>query len=227
MTRIDRRRFLAGSAALAGSPRSPPSSARSRRRSSSARSRRSPAPAAPTGRRCARRWSGSPSEVNAAGGVLGRQIQLVSEDDQTNPEAAVRAARKLIDVDKVAAIMGTWASAVTTAVAPLCWESQDVPHHGVGLRHHHAAPAPGLPDPHPAQHPSADRQARRVHPLARSQARVRARRADAVRGAVAEAARARSSPRAASRAGGRASSTTRTRPRSARRSTRRSGRSRT
>jgi branched-chain amino acid transport system substrate-binding protein len=63
-------------------------------------------------------------EVNAAGGVLGRPIQLVSEDDQTNPEAAVRAARKLIDVDKVAAIMGTWASAVTTAVAPLCWESR-------------------------------------------------------------------------------------------------------
>jgi branched-chain amino acid transport system substrate-binding protein len=63
-------------------------------------------------------------EVNAAGGVLGRKIQLVSEDDQTNPDAGVRAARKLIDVDKVSAIMGTWASAVTTAVAPLCWESK-------------------------------------------------------------------------------------------------------
>ncbi|PYM23915.1 MAG: ABC transporter substrate-binding protein [Candidatus Rokuibacteriota bacterium] len=63
-------------------------------------------------------------EVNAAGGVNGRQVQLFSEDDQTNPEAAVRAARKLIDIDKVAAVMGTWASAVTTAVAPLCWESK-------------------------------------------------------------------------------------------------------
>ncbi len=63
-------------------------------------------------------------EVNAAGGVLGRTIQLLGEDDQTNPEAGVRAARKLIDVDKVSAIMGTWASAVTTAVAPLCWESK-------------------------------------------------------------------------------------------------------
>ena len=63
-------------------------------------------------------------EVNAAGGVLGHPVQLFSEDDQTNPEAAGRAARKLIDVDKVAAIMGTWASAVTTAVAPLCWESK-------------------------------------------------------------------------------------------------------
>jgi len=63
-------------------------------------------------------------DVNKAGGVLGRKLVLVSEDDQTNPEAAVRAARKLIDVDKVAAIMGTWASSVTTAVAPLCWESK-------------------------------------------------------------------------------------------------------
>src|SRR5258708_25172365 len=62
-------------------------------------------------------------QVNAAGGVLGRKIELVSEDDQTNPEAGVRAVRKLIDVDKVSAILGTWASSVTTAVAPLCWES--------------------------------------------------------------------------------------------------------
>ncbi|MGE0798530.1 MAG: ABC transporter substrate-binding protein [Lautropia sp.] len=63
-------------------------------------------------------------EVNAAGGVLGRKIELISEDDQTNPEAGVRAARKLIDVDRVTAILGTWASSVTTAVAPLCWESK-------------------------------------------------------------------------------------------------------
>ncbi|ODU57766.1 MAG: ABC transporter substrate-binding protein [Acetobacteraceae bacterium SCN 69-10] len=63
-------------------------------------------------------------EVNAAGGVLGRQILLTGEDDQTNPDAGVRAARKLIDVDKVDAVIGTWASSVTTAVAPLCWENK-------------------------------------------------------------------------------------------------------
>src|SRR5882724_7619750 len=62
--------------------------------------------------------------VNSAGGVLGRKVVLVSEDDQTNPEPAVRAARKLIDVDKVPVIMGTWASAVTSAVAPVCWEGK-------------------------------------------------------------------------------------------------------
>ncbi|MBJ3778360.1 ABC transporter substrate-binding protein [Acuticoccus mangrovi] len=81
--------------------------------------------------------------VNAKGGILGREITVISEDDQTNPEAGVRAARKLIDVDDVAAIMGTWASSVTTAVAPLCWEGEtflttvsgadsitELPHHG-------------------------------------------------------------------------------------------------
>ncbi|MEM7723211.1 MAG: ABC transporter substrate-binding protein [Pseudomonadota bacterium] len=61
--------------------------------------------------------------VNEAGGLLGGQINLVSEDTQTNPEAAVRAVRKLIDVDGVSVVIGTWASSVTTAVAPLCWEN--------------------------------------------------------------------------------------------------------
>ena len=63
-------------------------------------------------------------EVNRGGGVLGRKIATIVEDDQTYPEAAVRAAHKLIEVDKVPVIMGTWASAVTSAVAPLCWESK-------------------------------------------------------------------------------------------------------
>jgi len=63
-------------------------------------------------------------DINAAGGVLGRKVELTVEDDETNPEAAVRAAHKLVDVDKVPVIMGTWASAVTTAVAPVCWESK-------------------------------------------------------------------------------------------------------
>lgn len=62
--------------------------------------------------------------VNESGGIAGRKITLLSEDSETNPDAGVRAARKLIDVDKVAAIIGTWASAVTTAVAPLAWQSK-------------------------------------------------------------------------------------------------------
>src|SRR5690242_19995844 len=76
------------------------------------------------GPRMLKAMSAVADEINAGPGLLGRKIELVVEDDQTNPEAAVRAARKLIDVEKVPAIMGTWASAVTTAVAPLCWESR-------------------------------------------------------------------------------------------------------
>ena len=63
-------------------------------------------------------------QVNAAGGLLGRKLEYLAEDDQTNAEAGVRGARKLIDVDKVSAIMSVWASAVGTAVLPMCWENK-------------------------------------------------------------------------------------------------------
>jgi branched-chain amino acid transport system substrate-binding protein len=63
-------------------------------------------------------------QVNAAGGLLGRKLEYLAEDDNTNAEAGVRAARKLIDVDKVQAIMSVWASAVGSAVLPLCWENK-------------------------------------------------------------------------------------------------------
>ncbi|MEA2878990.1 MAG: branched-chain amino acid transport system substrate-binding protein [Hyphomicrobiales bacterium] len=63
-------------------------------------------------------------QVNAAGGLLGRKLEYLAEDDATNAEAGVRGARKLIDVDKVSAIMSVWASAVGSAVLPLCWENK-------------------------------------------------------------------------------------------------------
>jgi branched-chain amino acid transport system substrate-binding protein len=63
-------------------------------------------------------------EINDGGGIHGHPIQLFNEDSQTNPEAAVRAAHKLIDVNKVIAIIGTWASAVTMAVAPVCFNNK-------------------------------------------------------------------------------------------------------
>src|SRR4051812_6077373 len=66
-------------------------------------------------------------QVNAAGGLLGRKIEYGAEDDQTNAEAGIRGARKMIDVDKVQAIMSVWASAVGTAVLPLCWENKVMP----------------------------------------------------------------------------------------------------
>jgi branched-chain amino acid transport system substrate-binding protein len=122
--RISRRRFLggAGAAALAGAwPARAGAQAGPIRLGTLTPLTGAGGPYGPSMRK-AMEWV--VEQVNAAGGVAGRKVQLSSEDDQTNPEAAVRAARKLIDVDRVAAIMGTWASAVTTAVAPLCWESK-------------------------------------------------------------------------------------------------------
>jgi branched-chain amino acid transport system substrate-binding protein len=63
-------------------------------------------------------------KINAGGGIHGHSIRLFHEDGQTNPDAAVRAARKLIDVNKVIAILSTWSSAVTLAVAPICIENK-------------------------------------------------------------------------------------------------------
>ncbi len=59
------------------------------------------------------------ADVNAAGGAGGRKLELFSEDSQTKPDAAVLAAKKLIEVNKVQAVIGTWASGVTLAVMPL------------------------------------------------------------------------------------------------------------
>ena len=58
-------------------------------------------------------------EVNAAGGAGGVKLELFTEDGQTKPDAAVLAAKKLIEINKVQAILGTWASGVTLAVMPL------------------------------------------------------------------------------------------------------------
>jgi branched-chain amino acid transport system substrate-binding protein len=62
-------------------------------------------------------------EINAAGGINGAMVRLFTEDSQTEPEPAVRAAQKLIEVNRVDAILGTWSSSVTMAVAPLTIEA--------------------------------------------------------------------------------------------------------
>lgn len=59
------------------------------------------------------------AEVNAAGGPAGRKLEVVADDSQTSPEPAVLAAKKLIEVNKVGAILGTWSSSVSLAIHPL------------------------------------------------------------------------------------------------------------
>ena len=55
-------------------------------------------------------------EINGAGGVLGQPVELSTEDDQTDATAGLNAAKKLIDVDKVDAIIGTFATSVTLPI---------------------------------------------------------------------------------------------------------------
>ncbi len=58
-------------------------------------------------------------EINAAGGVNGRKITLVSEDDQGRPEQATTVVQKLINQDKVIALLGEVASTNSLAAAPV------------------------------------------------------------------------------------------------------------
>lgn len=54
---------------------------------------------------------------NARGGVLGRKIELVKEDEQNDPGVAAQKTRKLVNQDKVVALMGTVSSGVSLSVA--------------------------------------------------------------------------------------------------------------
>ncbi|MBB4000263.1 ABC transporter substrate-binding protein [Aureimonas pseudogalii] len=60
------------------------------------------------------------AEINAAGGAAGRTLTVFQDDTQTQPQAAVLAAKKLLEVNEVQAILGTWSSGVSLAVIPLC-----------------------------------------------------------------------------------------------------------
>jgi len=56
--------------------------------------------------------------LNARGGVLSRRVELVIEDNKSDPKEAATAAEKLIVRDKVPAIMGAWGSSMTLAAMP-------------------------------------------------------------------------------------------------------------
>lgn len=61
-------------------------------------------------------------QINSQGGVLGRKIELVIEDNKSNPREAVNSAEKLILKDKVPVMMGAWGSTFTLAVMPKLME---------------------------------------------------------------------------------------------------------
>ncbi|MBK1795857.1 urea ABC transporter substrate-binding protein [Devosia sp. WQ 349] len=58
-------------------------------------------------------------QINAAGGVLGRQIKYIQEDGASDWPTFAEKAKKLLVQDKVASVMGCWTSASRKAVLPV------------------------------------------------------------------------------------------------------------
>src|SRR6266850_284825 len=61
-------------------------------------------------------------EINAKGGILGKKIELIIEDNKSNPTEAAAVAEKLITSDKTPIMMGAWGSSLTLAVMPKLME---------------------------------------------------------------------------------------------------------
>jgi len=62
--------------------------------------------------------------VNACGGVNGKPVTLVTADDQTDPTAGAEAMTKLAEVDRVAGVVGSFASGVSNAAVDVAVRSQ-------------------------------------------------------------------------------------------------------
>src|SRR3989475_12755222 len=56
--------------------------------------------------------------INARGGIGGRKVDLLIEDNKSDPKEAASAAEKLIVRDKVPVILGAWGSSMTLAAMP-------------------------------------------------------------------------------------------------------------
>lgn len=63
-------------------------------------------------------------EINAAGGVNGKKLEMLFEDDQGTPEKAKTVIQKLISQDKVVAVLGEVASSNSLAAAPVAQEAK-------------------------------------------------------------------------------------------------------
>lgn len=64
------------------------------------------------------------NDINSAGGVNGRKIELVYFDDQSKPDRAVQGISKLVDEDHVALLLGAYSSESTRAIVPVVTAKQ-------------------------------------------------------------------------------------------------------
>ena len=58
-------------------------------------------------------------EINKAGGINGRNLEIIWEDGTCNPKDASMAAQKLINIDNVSIIFGGFCSGETLGAAPI------------------------------------------------------------------------------------------------------------
>lgn len=65
-------------------------------------------------------------EIRNSDKILGNKIEIIWEDDNSTPQGAISGAQKLINIDKVAVIIGPISSSATLAVAPLAEKSKVV-----------------------------------------------------------------------------------------------------
>jgi branched-chain amino acid transport system substrate-binding protein len=63
------------------------------------------------------------NEINEKGGLLGRPVEIIIEDDESDPEKAREIYRKLIFEDKVDLVFGPYSSRITAAVLPIVDEA--------------------------------------------------------------------------------------------------------
>src|SRR6202045_1582413 len=61
-------------------------------------------------------------DINAKGGLLGRQVKLVHYDDQSNPANVPAIYAKLIDIDKVDLINSGYATPIIAATIPIAMQ---------------------------------------------------------------------------------------------------------
>lgn len=63
-------------------------------------------------------------EVNAKGGLLGKKVEIIYEDDSNTPANSANAIQKLISNDKVVAVVGSVASKCSIAMGPIATQNK-------------------------------------------------------------------------------------------------------
>ncbi len=66
------------------------------------------------------------AEVNKAGGINGQQVELITEDEEDSPAASVNAVQKLINANKVIAMVGPMTSGDVMAAVKIADEAKVV-----------------------------------------------------------------------------------------------------